>query len=138
MRPHATIQSAVLTLFLGLVAIGLGSNSGSASDTGNPALSAALRAFDSEPEFQRELAQLESQGYSRGPVQTIGLGGSCGVAGCDSSFLLAVILSRGQDLPKQLLANVTVRAPGFTVVSIRRMQLVETVGVNNALEGSAD
>jgi hypothetical protein len=99
------------------------------------ALSAALRAFDAEPEFQRELAQWELQGYVRGSAQTIGLGGFCGVAGCDSSFLIAIILSRGQDLPRQLLANVTVSAPGFTVVRIRRMQLVEVALVYNTLGG---
>ena len=135
MRIHATMQCAVLTCFLAAV---LGGNSESAGDADNPALSAALRAFEAEPDFERELAEFESQGYVRGPLQTISLGGFCGVAGCDSSFLVAVTLSRGHDLPMRIIANVTVRAPGFTVVSVRRMQLVPVVPINRPLEGPAD
>ncbi len=135
MRIHAAIQCAMLTFFLAAV---LGVNPGSAGDADNPALSAALRAFDAEPDFNRELAALESQGYVRGPVQTIALGGFCGVAGCDSSFLVAVTLGRERDLPKRILSSVTVRAPGFTVVSVRRMELVPVVPIKSALDGSAD
>jgi len=135
MRIHATVRCAMPTCFL--VAI-LGVNSGSAADADNPELSAALRAFEAEPDFKRELAEFESQGYVRGPLQTISLGGFCGVAGCDRTFLVAVTLSRGRDFPKRILANVTVRAPGFTVVSVRRMQLVPVVPINRALEGRAD
>ena len=135
MRIQATLQCAVLAFFLAAI---LGGNSGSAGDADNPALSAALRAFEAEPDFNRELADFESQGYVRGPFQTISLGGFCGVAGCDSSFLVAVTLSRGRDLPKRILANVTVRAPGFTVVSIRRMQLVPVVPINRTPESRGD
>jgi hypothetical protein len=123
MKTLGIVRLTVIALLVGLVAAGLGSQPVFASEESSALLSAALHAFDTDPELQREIAQWESQGYVRGPVQSIGLGGICGVAGCDSSFLVAVVLSRRRDIPQHVLANVTVRSPHLTVVRIRRVQL---------------
>jgi hypothetical protein len=135
MRLHVAIQRAAIACFLAAILAG---ESRSVGGVANPAHSAAQRAFDAEPELKREMAELESQGYVRGTLQTIGLGGVCGVAGCDSSILVAVILSRQGDIPRHILALVTVRAPDFTVVSVRRMELIPVVPINGAIDSPAD
>ena len=134
MHIHAAMRLALFSFF---AAASFLVNPASAGDVENPALSAALNAFDADPNIERQLAELESRGYVRAPVQTIGLGGGCGVAGCDSSFLVAVNFSHERDLPAQILATVTVRAPGFTVVNVRMVQLAPVFAINSAPEAPA-
>lgn len=135
MRIHALIRFVVLTF---LAAAVLTVSSGSAEDLENPALSAALQAFEADPHIGRQLAELESRGYARAPVQTIGLGGGCGVVGCNHSFLVVVNLVDERNFLAQILATVTVRAPGFAVVSVRQMQLVPIIPINRNLKGAGD
>lgn len=145
MHTHAANRLTVILFFLAAV---LGSVPTSADDTVDSALSAALlRAFNEDLDLKAELARLESQGYIRGPFQTISLGGICGVAGCDSSFLVAIVLSRVDasrprladiNSSKTMLAQVALRAPDFTVVGVRRVQLVPVARINGTRKGRAE
>jgi hypothetical protein len=122
----------VFTLVASALVLGvnMGANASYSAEE-DPLHEAVIRAFEADPAILQAKAELESTGHIGGTVQTISLGGGCGFAGCDHGYLLSQVFWKegGQPRSIPLLAEVVVRAPGFSVVRVQLVTLIPVVSL---------